>query len=323
MPRALPPLNALRAFEAAGRHLSFSRAADELNVTPAAVSHHIKGLEERLGVQLFRREARRLLLTDAGQRALPGVRDGFERLAAALAELEPAADSRILTVSAVPSLSAKWLVPRLERFRQRAPELDVRLDVTGHVVDFQHDPDIDVAIRYGRGHYPGLEIEKLVDGDTIPVCSPGLIAQGPPLTQPDDLRHYTLIHTRWGSGETDPAWSEWLAGAGAGDIDASRGPRFNHAEYAVQAAIDGQGVVLAARVLVEDDLAAGRLVTPFDWTGQTPESCAYYIVAPPARMRLPRVRAFRAWLLDEMAGARDDRAESPAPSHGPTGEAAT
>jgi LysR family glycine cleavage system transcriptional activator len=310
MARALPPLNALRAFEAAGRHLSFSRAAAELNVTPAAVSHHIKGLEERLGVQLFRREARGLLLTDAGQRALPGVRDGFERLAAALAELEPEADSRILTVSAVPSLSAKWLVPRLERFRQRAPELDVRLDATGHVVDFQHEPDIDVAIRYGRGDYPGLEVEKLVEGDTIPVCSPGLLERGPPLTAPADLRHYTLIHTSWGAGETDPAWSEWLASAGAADVDASRGPRFNHTEYAVQAAIDGQGVALAARVLVADDLAAGRLATPFAWQRETPTPFAYYIVAPPARMRLPRVRAFRAWLLDEMAGASDHRGDA-------------
>ena len=308
MPRRLPPLNALRAFEAAGRHLSFSKAAADLNVTPAAISHQIKGLEDYLGIQLFRREARRLLLTDAGQRALPGVREAFERLSAAVAEMEEDDTDRTLTVSAVPSLASKWLVPRLERFRRQEPEIDVRLDATGDLVDFQRDTDIDVAVRYGNGRYPGLETVKLVEGDVVPVCHPHLLQGDTPLRTPDDLRHHHLIHTRWGGGETDPQWEEWLASAGVRGVDARRGPQFNHSEYALQAAMDGQGVALAAEVLIADDITAGRLVKPFDSPDIERGRFAYWVVAPPAKMQLRRVQAFRDWLLDEMARTRQEQA---------------
>ena len=326
MARALPPLNGLRAFEAAGRHLSFSKAAQELNVTPAAISHQIKGLEDHLQVQLFRREPRALLLTDAGQRALPEVRAAFEQLAEAVEGLRDAgeASQHVLTVSAVPSLSAKWLVPRLDRFRRQHPEIDVLLDATGTIVDFSREQEIDMGLRYGTGDYPGLETIRLAPGDVVPVCSPEVANADPPLRTPADLATRTLIHTRWGSGATDPDWGEWLRSAGVTDLDSRRGPRFNHSEYALQAALQGQGVALVMRVLVEDDLAAGRLVAPFD----TPESDAarddcprfsYWIVAPKAKLKLKRVRAFRDWLLDEMAATREERDAEDAPgSAGPS-----
>ena len=324
MPSALPPLNGLRAFEAAGRHLSFSKAAQELNVTPAAISHQIKGLEDHLQVQLFRREPRALLLTDAGQRALPEIRAAFEQLAEAVEGLRDAgeASQHVLTVSAVPSLSAKGLVPRLDRFRRQHPEIDVRLDATGTIVDFNREQDIDMGLRYGTGDYPGLETIRLAPGDVVPVCSPAVAEAVPPLKRPEDLTTRTLIHTRWGSGATDPDWGEWLRSAGATEVDSHRGPRFNHSEYALQAAMQGQGVALVMRVLVEDDLAAGRLVAPFD----APDSAAsrpdrtrfsYWIVAPKAKLKLRRVRAFRDWLLDEMAATREERdpdtGDTPAP----------
>jgi LysR family glycine cleavage system transcriptional activator len=314
MPRALPPLNGLRAFEAAGRHLSFSKAAQELNVTPAAISHQIKGLEDHLQVQLFRREPRALLLTDAGQRALPEIRAAFEQLAEAVEGLRDAgeASQHVLTVSAVPSLSAKWLVPRLDRFRRQHPEIDVRLDATGTLVDFSREQDIDLGLRYGTGDYPGLETIRLAPGDVVPVCTPEVANADPPLRRPEDLATRTLIHTRWGSGATDPDWGEWLRSAGVPDVDSRRGPRFNHSEYALQAAMQGQGVALVMRVLVEDDLAAGRLVAPFDAAdgGRGRDRCpqfSYWIVAPKAKLKLKRVRAFRDWLLDEMAATRDER----------------
>jgi LysR family glycine cleavage system transcriptional activator len=308
MARPLPPLNALRAFEAAARHLSFSRAAAELNVTPAAVSHQIKTLEEHLQVQLFRREPRRLLLTDVAQRALPDLREAFDRLGQAVEQLRPEAGSATLTVTSANSIAAKWLVPRLERFRQRHPEIDLRLDATGELVDFQREPDIDVGIRYGSGDYPGLEAVKLAEGDVVPVCSPALLAADPPLRRPADLRHHTLIHTQWAAGRTDPSWAEWLRVAGVTDVDPRRGPQFNQTDYALQAAIRGQGVALAMEVLVAEDLAEGRLVKPFEQADPAALRFAYWIVAPPAKMRLARVRAFRDWLLDEMAATREEQA---------------
>jgi LysR family glycine cleavage system transcriptional activator len=330
MPRALPPLNGLRAFEAAGRHLSFSKAAQELNVTPAAISHQIKGLEDHLQVQLFRREPRALLLTDAGQRALPEVRAAFAQLAEAVAGLRDAgeASQHVLTVSAVPSLSAKWLVPRLDRFRRQHPEIDVRLDATGTLVDFARDQDIDIALRYGTGDYPGLETTQLASGDVVPVCSPEVAAADPPLRSPEKLATRTLIHTRWGSGATDPDWGEWLRSAGVREVDSRRGPRFNHAEYALQAALQGQGVALVMRVLVEDDLAAGRLVAPFDApererAGDGGPQFAYWIVAPKAKLKLRRVRAFRDWLLDEMAATREERVAEDSPAGSSNSEASS
>src|SRR5690625_4266268 len=192
----LPPLNALRAFETAGRHLSFTRAAQELNVTPAAVSHQIKALESYLGVVLFRRRPQGLLLTDAGQQALPGVGDGFARLAAAVAVLRRADSERPLTVTVQPALASTWLIPRLERFRQRHPGIELRIDASARLVDL-HTEDVDVGIRHGLGDYPGLHVERLPAQEVFAVCSPALLSGTHPLRQLADLRHHTLLHLRW------------------------------------------------------------------------------------------------------------------------------
>lgn len=303
MSRRLPPLNALRAFEAAGRHLSFSKAAEELHVTPAAVSHHIKALEENLGVTLFRREPRRLLLTDAGQRALPGVREAFDGLAATLADIGENPNGDLLTISAVPSLAAKWLVPRMERFRRAHPRIELRLDATSRVVDFERETDVDVALRHGLGNYPSLHVDCIMPASLRPVCSPRLLEGEHPLNAPEDLRYHTLLHVPWQSqqGGIEPNWREWLATAGVTGIDAERGPRFNDTNFALQAAIEGHGVALASDALVSDDIAQGRLVHPFGRgvSGATP--FGYFLVYPPRKAKLRRVQAFRDWIRAEVA----------------------
>lgn len=301
MARNLPPLNSLRAFEAAARHLSFTKAAEELHVTPAAISHQIKALEELLGVPLFRRLTRALRLTQAGQAALPPLRDGFDKLADAVDLLRAHEESGAITVSLDPSFAAKWLVPRLDRFRAVHPDLDVRLDATEKLVDFQRD-NVDLAIRYGGGNYPGLEAERLLSEEIFPVCSPKLLKGPEPLAQPGDLRHHTLIHLEWDSEDvTAPNWRMWLLAAGIHDIDFTRGPVFSMTSLALQAAIEGQGVALASSFLVADDLAAGRLVAPFDLSVCDPLDFAYHIVVPKRTADLPKVVAFKTWLLDEIA----------------------
>ena len=301
MARNLPPLNSLRAFEAAARHLSFTKAAEELHVTPAAISHQIKALEEQLGVALFRRLTRALRLTQAGQAALPPMRDGFDRLAEAVELLRAQEDSGAVTVSLDPSFAAKWLVPRLDRFRAAHPELDVRLDATDKLADFQRD-NVDLAIRYGSGNYPGLEVERLLSEEIFPVCSPKLLESPVPLAEPGDLRHHTLIHLEWDSENvTAPNWRMWLLAAGIHDIDFTRGPVFSMTTLALQAAIEGQGVALASSFLVADDLAAERLVMPFDLSVCDPLDFAYHLVVPKRTTDLPKVVAFKTWLLDEIA----------------------
>jgi LysR family glycine cleavage system transcriptional activator len=301
MARNLPPLNSLRAFEAAARHLSFTKAAEELHVTPAAISHQIKALEEQLGVPLFRRLTRALRLTQAGQAALPPMRDGFDSLADAVDLLRAHENSGAITVSIDPSFAAKWLVPRLDRFRAALPDLDVRLDATDKLTDFQRD-NVDLAIRYGSGNYPGLEVERLLSEEIFPVCSPKLGEGTAPLAQPSDLRHHTLIHLEWDSENvTAPNWRMWLLAAGIHDINYTRGPVFSMTTLALQAAIEGQGVALASSFLVADDLAAGRLVVPFDLSVCDPLDFAYHVVVPKRTADLPKVVAFKTWLLDEIA----------------------
>lgn len=291
MARFLPPLNALRAFESAGRHLSFTRAAAELSVTQAAISHQIKALEERLGVTLFKRQNRALLLTDAGQAYLPAVRDTFENLARATERLLTRDRVGALTASVLPSFAAKWLVPRLGRFREQHPEIDVRLSADHNMVDFARG-DVDVAIRYGQGEYPGLESVRLMTEDVFPVCSPALLKTAHPLRSPDDLRYHTLLHDDF---RVD--WRLWLLAAGVTDIDPTRGPTFTDSSMVIQAAVEGQGVALARSVLAANDLAAGRLVKPFDVS--LPARWAYYLTYPPATRDNPKIVAFRDWLLVE------------------------
>jgi LysR family glycine cleavage system transcriptional activator len=302
MSRRLPPLNALRAFEAAARHLSFTRAAAELHVTQTAISHQIRALEERLGVRLFRRLPRGLLLTEEAQHYLPPVRDAFDRIAAATAQLAGGASSGSLTVSVLPSFAAKWLVPRLGRFRAAHPNLDLRISASSQLVDFARD-DVDVGIRMGPGHYPGLRVDRLFGESMVPVCAPELQSGPHPLRRPGDLRHHVLLHDDDHSG-----WQLWLELAGVEGVDAGRGPVFTDSAMVVQAAAEGQGVALARSVLAAGDLAAGRLVRPFEIS--VPHDLAYYLVSPEATAEQPRIRAFRAWLLAE---ARD-QAEAAAPA---------
>ncbi len=298
MARRLLPLNALRAFEAAARHLSISKAADELNVTPAAVSHQVKALEDTLGLSLFRRLNRALMLTDAGQLLLPGLRDGFDALARAVTRIEAEQDHATVTVSTGPSIAAQWLVPRLDRFRRACPDIDLRIDATDRVVDFARE-EADVAIRYGTGDYPGLRTELLFTDEIVPVCSVKLCKGPPPLRQPGDLKDHTLLHVEWGTHKDSATnWHMWLLAAGVTDVDANRGPRFSQESMAVQAAIEGHGVALIGSRLIADDLAVGRLVRPFDLS--LPSAFATYVVIPESAISRPKVAAFFDWILQEV-----------------------
>ena len=297
MVRRLPSLNALRAFEAAARLLSFKRAAEELHVTPAAISHQIKALEEELGQALFRRLNRMLLLTDAGQLLLPGVGEGFDRLAEAVRRLEQTRSFGTLVVSVAPSFASKWLVPRLERFTAAHPDVDVQVSANMTPVDLHREP-VDVAIRFGFGRYPGLTVVKLFDEAVAPLCAPHLLDGEPPLGRPEDLRHHTLLHDDSARIDvTAPDWRMWLRAAGVEGVDATRGPHFSFADHAMQAAIEGVGVVLGRVALAERDLAAGRLVMPFALS--LPIDPAYYMLATESSLRSPIVAAFRDWVLAE------------------------
>ena len=292
----------MRAFEAAARHLNFSRAADELSVTPGAVSQQIQNLEDYIGASLFKRTPRGLLLTDGAQTALPALREAFDRLAEAASLLTAAVDGRRLTLTAPPSFAAKWLVPRLGRFEQAHPQVDVWLSADMDLVDFAGG-DIDLAVRYGAGAYPGLETQRLMQETVIPVTSPETAAANP-LNAPSDLARHVLLHD--GSPDADescPDWQMWLAARGIKGVDGSRGPRFNQSSLVIEAAMAGRGVALAKRALAQDDLDAGRLVAPMAIS--TNVDFAYYVVHPKAKARLPQVKAFVAWLLAE-AAAHDE-----------------
>jgi LysR family glycine cleavage system transcriptional activator len=308
MARPLPPLNALRAFESAGRHLSFTKAAAELNVTPAAIGHQVKALEELLEVPLFRRLTRALRLTDAGQAALPTLSQGFDKLAQGVEQMRAHCESGVLTISVSPSFGAMWLVPRLEHFRIRHPDIETRIDGTDRLVDLARD-DADVAVRYGPGGYNGVRTDCLFNQVNTPVCSPALLSGEHPLGQPDDLRHHTLLHVEWKDAEA--SWRMWLLAAGLHDIDPTRGPRFTMENMAVQAALDGHGVALIGDKLVADHLAAGRLVRPFDPSLSTPLTFSYYLLSAKDSAELPKVAAFRDWLLEEARASRPEACEEP------------
>jgi LysR family transcriptional regulator, glycine cleavage system transcriptional activator len=298
--RLLPSLNALRAFEAAARHLSFTRAAAELSVTQTAISHQIKGLEEQLGVQLFRRLPRGLVLTEEAQRYAPALRAAFEQIAAATEQLSVSAAGGTLNLSTVPSFAAKWLVPRLGSFRAAHPEIDLRISASLRLVDLARE-DFDVAIRMGRGHYPGLRVDALFGEVMFPVCSPRLLAGPKPLRRPEDLRHHVLLHDvdvfASAFAAVPQAWRLWLERAGLQGIDVERGPVFEDSAMLLDAAAEGQGVALGRSALVALDLAAGRLVRPFDIS--LPFELTYYLVCPEATADRPKIAAFRAWLLAE------------------------
>lgn len=249
MVRRLPSLNALRAFEAAARHLSFSRAADELNVTKAAVSHQVKALEDELGLPLFRRLNRALLLTDAGQTLHPSITEALGLMGAAVDRLHRQDRSGDLTLTTLASFAAIWLVPRIGRFRKAHPEIDVRITTSDVSIDFAGS-DVDLAIRYGAGRWPGVHVERLMTEEIFPVCAPSLLEGGPPLAKPADLAHHTLLHDF--ALET---WRMWLTAVGETGINADRGPRYQHSNLVIQAAEQGDGVALARSVLAADALA--------------------------------------------------------------------
>lgn len=302
MARRLPPLNALRVFEAAARHLSFTKAAEELNVTQAAVSHQVKLLEDVLGTSLFRRLNRRLALTEAGQAYLPPLRDAFDQMAAATKRVAQGGDSRSLRISTIQSFAAKFLMPRMPRFRARHPDIELMISTSTQLVDFRRD-DVDVGIRLGRGEYPDLHVTKLMDDFIYPVCSPALLRGPHPLRSAEDLKHHTLLHdAALASEEESPTWRNWLRHAGIDGVDATRGPGFSDAAMAIQAAIAGQGVALGRPALVVEDLAAGHLAQPFG--PQIRNRYSYYLVCAKANAEQPKQRAFRDWMLEEIARSK-------------------
>jgi DNA-binding transcriptional LysR family regulator len=289
MSRPLPPLNALRAFESAARHLSFTRAADEMNVTQAAISHQVKALEERLGVQLFRRLPRRLLLTDEGQALLPDLRDAFSRMALAVERISARSAIGTLTVSSMTTIVMTWLVPRLPRFQAAHPEIDVRLMTTQRLVDFARE-DIDVGIRFGTGKWPGVKVERMFGEVLSPLCGRQFIDR---IKTPGDLRSLPLLRTT-----EEEEWPIWFAAAGVEAIDVIRGPSFDSTRIAVQAATDGLGIVLGPPSLFADDIAAGRLFQPFPLAVETGKS--YWFVVPEAWADRPKVKAFHDWIFAEV-----------------------
>ena len=298
MIRRIPPLSAIRAFEAAARRLSFTHAADELNVTQAAISHQIKSLEQWLGLPLFRRLNRAVSLTEEGAAYLPAATQALDGLAGATARLMRDVDSRSITVTTLDSFAAQWLMPRLKNFRLRHPEIDVRILPSDGLVDFNRQ-EVDMAIRYGAGHWPGLVAIPLMTEELFPVCSPALLEGPHPLLTPGDLIHHTLLHDDMTHEHGDVDWHTWLRTVGAdGAIDSERGPFFGHSYLVIQAAIDGQGVALGRDVLVVDALADGRLVRPFEAMG-LPGDFAYYIAYPEGALQRPAVAAFSSWLLEE------------------------
>jgi LysR family glycine cleavage system transcriptional activator len=290
----LPPLNSLRAFVVVARHLSFSRAAEELLVTAAAVSQQIKQLEAFVGRPLFRRQHSGLQLTDAGQACLQPLADAFDSMVAALALLPTAGLDGPLTVSVAPSFASKWLVPRLETFKARHPDIDVRVAASMELASFENG-EVDCAIRYGAGNYNGFSVDLLLTESVFPVCSPALLRGEHPLDHAAALRHHVLLHDD--SPDQDPScpdWRMWLRAAGIGDLNPAQGPRFNQSSLVLDAAAAGQGVALAKAQLASEDLRTGRLIRPFG--GEQRVDFGYYFVRPADKQNLPKVQAFRAWL---------------------------
>jgi LysR family glycine cleavage system transcriptional activator len=294
-----PGLRSLRAFDAAARHLSFTKAADEIGVTPAAISSQIKELEEQLRFELFQRTSRSMRLTREGEILYTAAHESIEVLARALHRIRRLENRNQLRVTSTPSLAAKWLVPRLDKFLEAFPGSDVRVDVSNTVVDFDRD-DVDVALRFGLGRYPGLRSDTLFQDSLSPVCNPSLITKDKPLRTPRDLLKYTLIHLDWeAQGQPWPNWRMWMQAAGVKDFDERKGLHFGQTSLTIQAAIDGHGIALGDSTLVADDLAAGRLVKPFELSLKAPAAFSYHVITRLDTKEQPIVGAFRDWVLAE------------------------
>ncbi|MEM7194165.1 MAG: transcriptional regulator GcvA [Pseudomonadota bacterium] len=294
-----PPLGALRTFRSAAHWLSFTQAAEELHVTQAAVSHQIKSLEGFLGKPLFVRGNRSLALSEYGESYLPYIDQMFAVLQEGTEQLMKDPGQETLTVTALPSFSTRWLVPRLGLFLKAHPEVDFRLAPSRGLTNFATEK-IDLAIRYGSGRYPGLTSIHLLDENILPVCSPRLVKGKGGLKKTSDLRRYTLLHDE-GHGD----WRKWLLAADVHDVDASKGPVYTDSAMAVQSAIEGDGVALGRSQLVSDDIARGLLVTPFDIV--QPSRFAYYIVYPEDAIPKPGMKAFISWIQEQVRLSSRDK----------------
>jgi LysR family glycine cleavage system transcriptional activator len=302
MYRPIPPLNALRAFEAAARHLSLTKAAQELHVTAGALSHQIRGLEQLLGLKLFERGVRSIALTAAGRQLYPGLHTGFSHIGDAVSALSSESQQRVLVLSTPPGFTSKWLAARLYRFASAYPEIDVRVSSSIGNANFVSD-GVDAAIRnmpIDAPADPALLIEKLIELTLLPVCSPRLIEAHGPLQRPEALKGVPLIHDDTLAGRAKVStWAEWFEAAGVEGVDVSRGLRFNSADHALDAAGEGAGVLLAHDVLAYDDLRTGRLVIAVEFVLRSQR--AYHFVCPKSRREHPNVQAFRTWIKQEMA----------------------
>lgn len=292
--RPLPPLNALRAFEATARLSTLAAAAAELNVTPSAISHQIRTLEDTLGVRLFRRANRRLSLTKDGRALFPGLSDGFRRLTAAVAELETNQREGTLTISMLSTLAMRWFMPRLPHFHREHPEIDVRISTTTRTVDLERE-DIDIAIRHGHGDWPDVQSELLFRLETLPVCSPDLPRDTAPLDRPRDIRHHVLLR----ADARPDDWPAWLHSVGEANLKPSRELTFDTTDFALAAAIRGLGIAIADRHIIHDELETGRLIAPFSESIE--HDSGYYLVYPQERAGHPKSIAFREWLIREAA----------------------
>lgn len=300
--KQLPPLNSIKAFEATARHLSFSKAADELNVTAGAISQQVKTLEAYLGVLLFHRQNRTIVLTEEAILSLPYLTDGFNKLFEGIESIRNYQTNKPLTITLPPTFASRWLMPRLMHFQNLHPEINVRIDASYKVVDLIND-GIDAAIRFGTGNYPNLHSDFLFAQKVIPVCSPELIKKTGKLEEPADLTNFTLLHCEYflkPSSQAQPDWNMWLtlAGADINQIDTSRGLYFAQHDLMVQAAIDGQGVGLIASISAQQALKDGRLIQPFQ--SFIPLDDSYYFVYPKSKSNLKRIQSFRTWLLNEV-----------------------
>lgn len=295
-------LNALRAFEASARHQSFSSAASELNVTPAAVGQLVRTLEDWLGVPLFQRASSgkvRLVPTEAAEHALPDIRAGFDRLTLGMERLKEGSASGVLTVTVSPAFAAKWLLPRIDKFHSLWPNTDIRLDTSLKAVDFVAQR-VDIGVRYGLGNWPGLVAEKLMEEEVYPVCSPALVKKHGQFNNLTDIAHETLIHDLSMDAHTGfPSWQTWLDKAGVVETTIARGMQINNSAAVLQATIDGQGIALARDVMARDDIAARRLIRLFPKV-KFISPLAYYVVYRPECSSLPKLKAFRDWIFDEV-----------------------
>lgn len=301
MPNQFPPLNSLRAFESAARHLSFQKAAAELHVTASAISQRIRTLENHLGTALFKRLTRSVILTETGQMLAVELREAFGIIGKAFNRVAHKSTNNVLTVSTTTSFAEKWLLPHLPDFNDQFPEMDVRVFSLDKLTDFISD-GVDVAVRFGRGDYPGQISESLSENSYLPVCSPDLITNSKPLKDFSDLKNCTLIHTHWlQEAQAAPSWEQYFKAANIGNFDCAKQLSFSVETVGIRAAIEGQGVALAHEMLITNDLASGALIKPLGDSIKVSSKFRYYIVYPDEAEMSTKVALFREWLLSEVA----------------------